>query len=87
MWLGWRCRAPAAVDSRFRGYDRSRSGKIAQKVVHRGSDPADSESIVEHLVSHLFHLAFGVQVHVPASARIFGHLPRHLAGFAFGVQV
>ena len=84
MWLGWRCRAPAAVDSRFRGHDRSSSGKIAQKVVHRGRD---SESIVEHLVSHLFHLAFGVQVHVTARAGIPGHLLRHLAGLALVVQV
>src|SRR5215208_3625912 len=44
-------------------------------------------SLLEHLPSHLLHLAFGVHLHIPACARLLGYLVGYLIRLAFSVLV
>src|SRR5215212_1466797 len=42
-------------------------------------------SLLEHLASHLLHLAPGVHLHIPACARLLGYLVGYLIGLTFSV--
>src|SRR5215208_2305731 len=44
-------------------------------------------SLLEHLPSHLLHLAPGVPLHIPACARLLGYLVGYLIRLAFSVLV
>src|ERR687898_2179049 len=44
-------------------------------------------SLLEHLASHLLHLAPGVHLHIPACARLLGYLVGYLIRLAFSVLV
>src|SRR5215211_3700301 len=44
-------------------------------------------SLLEHLPSHLLHLAFGVHLHIPACARLLGYLVGYLIRLTFSVLV
>src|SRR5829696_1208513 len=44
-------------------------------------------SLLEHLPSHLLHLAFGVHLHIPACARLLGYLVGYLIRLALSVLV
>src|SRR5215217_5672236 len=44
-------------------------------------------SLLEHLASHLLHLALGVHLHIPACARLLGYLVGYLVPLTFSVLV